>query len=112
MAGSTSEFIFAQSVPDRPSRTCVISASIRSQSLLRMSRGDIVRSSSFCGSTRSEEHTSELQSLMRISYAVFCLKKKKKNIQKINTYSILKAKHMEKSADNNNEDKSDRTSTY
>src|SRR3546814_9423338 len=29
---------------------------------------------------RSEEHTSELQSLMRISYAVFCLKKKKPNI--------------------------------
>src|SRR3546814_6569142 len=29
------------------------------------------------GTTRSEEHTSELQSLMRISYAVFCLKKKK-----------------------------------
>src|SRR3546814_10777262 len=29
-------------------------------------------------SNRSEEHTSELQSLMRISYAVFCLKKKKK----------------------------------
>src|SRR3546814_5673023 len=28
------------------------------------------------GQTRSEEHTSELQSLMRISYAVFCLKKK------------------------------------
>src|SRR3546814_9474173 len=33
---------------------------------------------------RSEEHTSELQSLMRISYAVFCLKKKKK-IQNHNT---------------------------
>src|SRR3546814_2251680 len=30
-------------------------------------------------SSRSEEHTSELQSLMRISYAVFCLKKKKKS---------------------------------
>src|SRR3546814_10587893 len=30
------------------------------------------------GRERSEEHTSELQSLMRISYAVFCLKKKKK----------------------------------
>src|SRR3546814_3075758 len=29
------------------------------------------------GNSRSEEHTSELQSLMRISYAVFCLKKKK-----------------------------------
>src|SRR3546814_3120785 len=37
--------------------------------------------------TRSEEHTSELQSLMRISYAVFCLKKKKKKIQmKTNKY--------------------------
>src|SRR3546814_10277924 len=33
------------------------------------------------GQRRSEEHTSELQSLMRISYAVFCLKKKKKNKQ-------------------------------
>src|SRR3546814_10707723 len=32
------------------------------------------------GRNRSEEHTSELQSLMRISYAVFCLKTKKKNI--------------------------------
>src|SRR3546814_4462227 len=31
---------------------------------------------------RSEEHTSELQSLMRISYAVFCLKKKNKNDNK------------------------------
>src|SRR3546814_6910975 len=35
--------------------------------------------------TRSEEHTSELQSLMRISYAVFCLKKKKTNA-KIHIY--------------------------
>src|SRR3546814_4686487 len=32
-------------------------------------------------SARSEEHTSELQSLMRISYAVFCLKKKKTTIR-------------------------------
>src|SRR3546814_1391237 len=36
---------------------------------------------------RSEEHTSELQSLMRISYAVFCLKKKNNNKQKKNEYS-------------------------
>src|SRR3546814_7681955 len=42
---------------------------------------------------RSEEHTSELQSLMRISYAVFCLKKKKKKhiqkqkIKNINTHT-------------------------
>src|SRR3546814_1728985 len=34
---------------------------------------------------RSEEHTSELQSLMRISYAVFCLKKKKTSIINNNT---------------------------
>src|SRR3546814_10322108 len=34
---------------------------------------------------RSEEHTSELQSLMRISYAVFCLKKKKNNTTNITT---------------------------
>src|SRR3546814_4152811 len=33
------------------------------------------------GELRSEEHTSELQSLMRISYAVFCLKKKTKHIK-------------------------------
>src|SRR3546814_9915133 len=52
---------------------------------------------------RSEEHTSELQSLMRISYAVFCLKKKKKEGKKkieilpiknsiIEKKSILKSK--------------------
>src|SRR3546814_3348900 len=35
-------------------------------------------SSATCAEERSEEHTSELQSLMRISYAVFCLKKKNK----------------------------------
>src|SRR3546814_1656836 len=33
----------------------------------------------YAGEDRSEEHTSELQSLMRISYAVFCLKKKNTN---------------------------------
>src|SRR3546814_10264844 len=36
------------------------------------------------GIARSEEHTSELKSLMRISYAVFCLKKKNKNKRDIN----------------------------
>src|SRR3546814_2189229 len=42
-------------------------------------------------SGRSEEHTSELQSLMRISYAVFCLKKKTHN--KLNTLLILPIEH-------------------
>src|SRR3546814_2040954 len=36
---------------------------------------------------RSEEHTSELQSLMRISYAVFCLKKKKNKKKKVTPYN-------------------------
>src|SRR3546814_4171603 len=43
--------------------------------------GDILNVAHF----RSEEHTSELQSLMRTSYAVFCLKKKKKTYKKPNT---------------------------
>src|SRR3546814_4493382 len=38
---------------------------------------------------RSEEHTSELQSLMRISYAVFCLKKKTNNIIQKHTSTLL-----------------------
>src|SRR3546814_6351538 len=37
---------------------------------------------------RSEEHTSELQSLMRISYAVFCLKKKNTNTKKLHKESL------------------------
>src|SRR3546814_11117321 len=40
------------------------------------------------GQFRSEEHTSELQSLMRISYAVFCLKKKIKQKQKAYTHKL------------------------
>src|SRR3546814_2647936 len=39
---------------------------------------------------RSEEHTSELQSLMRISYAVFCLKKKKNKKRNIENKYIVK----------------------
>src|SRR3546814_9430353 len=44
-----------------------------------------VDSEAFALIERSEEHTSELQSLMRISYAVFCLKKKQKIKQKKHT---------------------------
>src|SRR3546814_5524576 len=42
---------------------------------------------------RSEEHTSELQSLMRISYAVFCLKKKKKNYLDISNDTSISKSH-------------------
>src|SRR3546814_3027774 len=45
-------------------------------------------------SARSEEHTSELQSLMRISYAVFCLKKKKKIETKQNRSDISLQQHI------------------
>src|SRR3546814_8212394 len=44
---------------------------------VRVSRKRVPRSTVVVYENRSEEHTSELQSLMRISYAVFCLKKKK-----------------------------------
>src|SRR3546814_2783605 len=47
---------------------------------------------------RSEEHTSELQSLMRISYAVFCLKKKKqhnkRNKRTTNKHKVIKIHHL------------------
>src|SRR3546814_9034264 len=49
-------------------RRCVGRCPARSASVVEDGR---------CRTDRSEEHTSELQSLMRISYAVFCLKKKK-----------------------------------
>src|SRR3546814_1146072 len=50
-----------------------------------LARRSAIRSNS--ASERSEEHTSELQSLMRISYAVFCLKKKRKEKRQRSTRS-------------------------
>src|SRR3546814_7873174 len=44
---------------------------------VRREQAEIDVADDIAGADRSEEHTSELQSLMRISYAVFCLKKKK-----------------------------------
>src|SRR3546814_8039737 len=52
-------------------RTCLARSAVRSGAT-RTETG-----TTLAGLGRSEEHTSELQSLMRISYAVFCLKKKK-----------------------------------
>src|SRR3546814_10533936 len=57
-----------QAPPSRASTAMIASLSVRAPEA-SSSRNDI--------GSRSEEHTSELQSLMRISYAVFCLKKKK-----------------------------------
>src|SRR3546814_9661965 len=49
---------------------------------------------------RSEEHTSELQSLMRISYAVFCLKKKKEVTKHCTTVNNKKAYHTKRTIPN------------
>src|SRR3546814_1491889 len=50
------------------------------------------------GNVRSEEHTSELQSLMRISYAVFCLKKKKNKLHTpTNTHRSHTIQHIQPS---------------
>src|SRR3546814_5083756 len=60
-----------------PSRFAASSKDVRVRVEFSKKRLMTVRPSRRC--FRSEEHTSELQSLMRISYAVFCLKKKNKN---------------------------------
>src|SRR3546814_11716881 len=68
--------------PPRSTRTDTLfpyTTLFRSESLCCVYLGVCVCTSWFC---RSEEHTSELQSLMRISYAVFCLKKKKTELKR------------------------------
>src|SRR3546814_7112048 len=53
-------------------------AMVENEQRIRQAARNVRRYLQSMGVNRSEEHTSELQSLMRISYAVFCLKKKKK----------------------------------
>src|SRR3546814_6952563 len=67
--------------PDSVRVGATIPCTSRKRSLLEVSDGN----SGVSRARRSEEHTSELQSLMRISYAVFCLKKKKQ--KKNNKYT-------------------------
>src|SRR3546814_7610364 len=58
------------------------------QILAQVRKGRLVREEGVAEAMdRSEEHTSELQSLMRISYAVFCLKKKQTNTKQNYTYT-------------------------
>src|SRR3546814_7208363 len=71
--------ISSQSCPSRCSRrqcTAISPAGARMAPYFAA----LVASSWIASVSRSEEHTSELQSLMRISYAVFCLKKKNTNL--------------------------------
>src|SRR3546814_4968745 len=67
----------------RSAATTAASSPVRSARLVR-------------ASSRSEEHTSELQSLMRISYAVFCLKKKTTTKTKDNTQQTQQTQTREK----------------
>src|SRR3546814_3034152 len=67
--------------------------SVRNGSSSAASAWRVIRSTwkrNYIQAIRSEEHTSELQSLMRISYAVFCLKKK---IKQHHTHSPLRSPH-------------------
>src|SRR3546814_9837079 len=66
-------------------RTNSVSKASRIASSSNSSRAIV--SASRAAAARSEEHTSELQSLMRISYAVFCLKKKKTHTS--NTHNTI-----------------------
>src|SRR3546814_9562759 len=59
---------------------------VRNQGTIFLAGPPLVKAAT--GEERSEEHTSELQSLMRISYAVFCLKKKKTTNDKSNHQRI------------------------
>src|SRR3546814_5691623 len=82
-------------VPSRWSCICVHGC----QTCLRSRSASAARRDGRRSAHRSEEHTSELQSLMRISYAVFCLKKQKDNTtntlqcnyqtRRIQTHSII-----------------------
>src|SRR3546814_987035 len=88
----------------RPNRTCRPSGRVRTMGLAATPvwatarhpmrrRPARARAQQGRGAKRSEEHTSELQSLMRISYAVFCLKKKTNTHHKDNeTLTVRKRK--------------------
>src|SRR3546814_7212998 len=68
-----------------PYTTLFRSRKVKPSNSQGVSTPDQAQNASAVETTRSEEHTSELQSLMRISYAVFCLKKKN-IIKAINNY--------------------------
>src|SRR3546814_7869694 len=68
-------------------------AMVRVPWLIPLKESDMMPSRRQSAKCRSEEHTSELQSLMRISYAVFCLKKKIRHRMYLRLYTFLQASH-------------------
>src|SRR3546814_1770857 len=77
--GSGSGFRSARRLVEALSGSLRIAASSAEGTTIRIALPCAFAGVTPCTAERSEEHTSELQSLMRISYAVFCLKKKKYN---------------------------------
>src|SRR3546814_6262861 len=88
--------LFAWPIPAAPSGAAswaevgraVMSVSAVVTRVSREVMSPLVARSDCLTARRSEEHTSELQSLMRISYAVFCLKKKRKRIMNMKTQTV------------------------
>src|SRR3546814_8705938 len=90
MASPAARGLFAKAIAEsaymittpelREKRFGVDSAEAAGEALAKkLGAADVAALRAMDAETRSEEHTSELQSLMRISYAVFCLKKKTQN---------------------------------
>src|SRR3546814_4944896 len=75
-----SQFLVSSGSEDPMSKNTSVSLGDHFQTFIeaQMADGRYGSASEVVRAGRSEEHTSELQSLMRISYAVFCLKKKRK----------------------------------
>src|SRR3546814_6447203 len=70
---------YARAMEDHRLKREIIATAVTNSTINRMGATFLLRMQEDSGRSRSEEHTSELQSLMRISYAVFCLKKKTKH---------------------------------
>src|SRR3546814_5500708 len=91
IVGPNGKFVLQGIVPDKLGRGEELEHQVNHASIFFAPRkvvSEVEIKDSFA-SLRSEEHASELQSLMRISYAVFCLKKKKQNEQMINTHDMI-----------------------
>src|SRR3546814_7599718 len=89
IAGRLRRYFSSSSIAARSSRSSCSVAAMRERENSLTDRPWTISYLPFA-QVRSEEHTSELQSLMRISYAVFCLKKKKQTQQQEQTCSTYR----------------------
>src|SRR3546814_3973388 len=88
LAAGRTQFCLALTEPDAGSNAIAISTAARRDGDDWLIKGQKIWISNV-ENARSEEHTSELQSLMRISYAVFCLKKKHTQITLTTTNTLF-----------------------